>query len=97
MDKKKQAVEVNKHRKWEGGETIPKGTVCLLKLSQDRNSVGVKESPFVITSLHYYKQSGNIRYKVASKGWGGGAHTPSMASNLVLESSCNNEAQEDIL
>ncbi len=37
---KKQAVEVNKHRKWEGGETIPKGTVCLLKLSQDKNSVG---------------------------------------------------------
>jgi len=64
---KKQAVEVNKHRKWEGGETIPKGTVCLLKLSQDKNSVGVKELPVVITSLHYYKQSGNIRYKVASK------------------------------
>ncbi len=67
MDKKKQAVEVNKHRKWIGGETIPKGTVCLLKLSQDKNSVGVKELPVVITSLHYYKQSGNIRYKVASK------------------------------
>jgi hypothetical protein len=64
---KKQAVEVNKYRKWEGGETIPKGTVCLLKLSQDKNSVGVKELPVVITSLHYYKQSGNIRYRVASK------------------------------
>jgi hypothetical protein len=64
---KKQAVEVNKHRKLEGGETIPKGTVCLLKLSQDKNSVGVKELPVVITSLHYYKQCGNIRYKVASK------------------------------
>jgi len=65
--KKKQAVEVNEHRKWEGGETIPKGTVCLLKLSEDKNFVGVKELPVVITSLHYYKQSGNIRYKVASK------------------------------
>jgi len=64
---KKQAVEVNKHRKWEGGETIPRGTVGLLKLSQDKNSVGVKELPVVITSLHYYKQSGNIRYKMASK------------------------------
>jgi len=64
---KKQAVEVNKHRKWIGGETIPKGTVCLLKLGQDKNSVGVKELPVVITSLHFYKQSGNIRYKVASK------------------------------
>jgi hypothetical protein len=79
---KKQAVEVNKHRKWEGGETIPKGTVCLLKLSQDKNSVGVKESPVVITSLHYYKQSGNIRYKVASKGWGGEAHTPSHTPSM---------------
>jgi hypothetical protein len=38
-----------------------------LKLSHDKNSVGVKELPVVITSLHYYKQSGNIRYKVASK------------------------------
>jgi hypothetical protein len=64
---KKQAVEVNKNRKLEGGETIPKGTVCLLKLSDDKNTVGVKELPIVITSLHYYKQSGNIRYKVASK------------------------------
>jgi len=64
---KKQAVEVNKHRKWEGGETIPKGTVCLFKLSEDKNSVGVKKLPVVITSLHYYKKSGNIRYKVASK------------------------------
>jgi hypothetical protein len=36
-------------------------------LSQDKNSVGVKELPVAITSLHYYKQSGNIRYKVASK------------------------------
>ena len=41
--------------------------MCLLKLSQDKNSYGVKELPVAITSLHYYKQSGNIRYKVASK------------------------------
>jgi len=56
-----------KNRKWEGGETIPKGKVCLLKLSDEKNTAGVKELPVVITSLHYYKQSGNIRYKVASK------------------------------
>jgi hypothetical protein len=56
-----------KNRKWEGGETIPKGTVCLLKLSDEKNTVGVKEFLVVITSLHYCKQSGNIRYKVASK------------------------------
>jgi hypothetical protein len=58
---------VKKKRKWEGGETIRKGTVCLLKLSDDKNTFGVKELPVVITKLHYYKQSGNIRYKVASK------------------------------
>jgi len=46
---------VNKNRKWEGGETIPKGTVCLLKLSDDKNTVGVKELPVAITSLYYYK------------------------------------------
>ena len=39
-----------KNRKWEGGETIPKGTVCLLKLSDEKNTVGVKEFLVVITS-----------------------------------------------
>jgi hypothetical protein len=40
-------------------------------LSQDKNSVGVKELPVAITSLHYYKQSGNNRYKVQGglQGW----------------------------
>jgi hypothetical protein len=64
---KKQAVEVNKNRTWEGGETIPKGTVCLLKLSDEENNVGVKDLPVVITCLNYYSQLGNIRYKVAYK------------------------------
>ncbi len=43
-------MEVNKNRKWEGGETIPKGTVCLLKPSDEKNTVGVKELLVVITS-----------------------------------------------
>jgi hypothetical protein len=47
---------------------LPKGTVCLLKISDEKNSIGVKDSPMVITGLHYYSQSGNIRYKVALKG-----------------------------
>jgi hypothetical protein len=64
----KQALSVNKNRSWLGGETLPKGTICLLKVSEgDKNSVGVKELPVVITGLNYYSQSGNIRYKVASK------------------------------
>jgi HD superfamily phosphohydrolase len=58
---KKQAVEVNKNSKWEGGEAIPKGTVCLLKLSDEKNNVGVKDLLVVITSLHNYKQSGHVR------------------------------------
>jgi hypothetical protein len=44
------SVEVNKNRKWEAGETIPKGTVCLLKPSDEKNTVGVKELLVVITS-----------------------------------------------
>jgi hypothetical protein len=64
---KKQAVAVNKNRSWLGGEMLPKGTVCLLKISEEKNNIGVKELPVVITGLHYYSQSGNIRYKVASK------------------------------
>jgi hypothetical protein len=63
----KQALTVNKNRSWLGGETLPKGTVCLLKISEKKNNIGVKELPVVITGLHYYSQSGNIRYKVASK------------------------------
>jgi hypothetical protein len=46
---------------------LPKGTVCLLKISDEKNSIGVKDLPAVITGLHYYSQSGNIRYKVRSK------------------------------
>jgi hypothetical protein len=60
-------VAVNKNRSWLGGETLPKGTVCLLKISEEKNIIGVKELPVVITGLHYYSQSGNIWYKVASK------------------------------
>jgi hypothetical protein len=64
---KKQAVAVNKNRLWLGGETLPKGTVCLLRISEGKNNIGVKDLPVVIIGVHYYRQSGNIRYKVASK------------------------------
>jgi hypothetical protein len=37
------------------------------KICDEKNSIGVKELPVVITGLHYYSQSGNIRYKVSSK------------------------------
>ncbi len=67
MGKKKQAVTVNKNRSWLGGETLPKGTEFLLKISQEKNNIGVKELPVVITGIHYYSQSGNIQYKAASK------------------------------
>jgi hypothetical protein len=60
-------VAVNKNRSREGGETLPKETVCLLKISDEKNSIGVKDLPVVIIGLHYYSHSGNIRYKVASK------------------------------
>jgi len=64
---KKQALTVNKNRAWDDGETLAKGTVCLLKISDEKNTVEVKEVSVVITALHYYKQSGNIRYKVACR------------------------------
>jgi hypothetical protein len=60
-------VAVNKNILWLGGETLPKGTVCLLKISEEKNNIGVKELPVVITGIHFYSQPGNIRYNVASK------------------------------
>jgi hypothetical protein len=64
-EQRKQAATVNKNRAWDGGETLPKGTVCLLKISKgEKNSVGVKDLPVVITGLNYCSQSGNIKYKV---------------------------------
>jgi hypothetical protein len=36
-------------------------------MSEDKNAVGVKEMPVVNTGLRHYNQSGNIRYKVASR------------------------------
>jgi hypothetical protein len=66
-----QKSKVRKHMEetasWLGGETLPKGTVCLLRISEGKNNIGVKDLPVVITGLNYYSQSGNIRYKVASK------------------------------
>jgi hypothetical protein len=38
-----------------------------LKIIEEKNSVGVKDLPVVITGLNYYSQSGNIRYKVTSR------------------------------
>jgi hypothetical protein len=54
--RKKQAVAVNKNRSWDGGETLPKGTVCLLKIieGEEKKSVGVKDLPVVISGLNYY-------------------------------------------
>jgi urease alpha subunit len=66
-EQRKQAAAVNKNRAWGGGETLPKGTV-LLKISEgEKNSVGVKYLPVVITGLNCYSQTGNIKYKVASR------------------------------
>jgi len=58
---------VNKNRSWDGSETLPKETVCLLKIGEEKSSVGLKDLPVVNTGLNYYSQSGNIRYKVASR------------------------------
>jgi hypothetical protein len=42
-EQRKQAAAVNKNRAWDGGEMLPKGTVCLLKISEgEKNSVGLK-------------------------------------------------------
>jgi hypothetical protein len=56
----KQAVQVNKGWHWNGGENIPKDTVCTLKLSRDRNKIGIKSLPVVITQVVYYKKSDQL-------------------------------------
>ncbi len=51
----KKALSVNKNRWWLGGKTLPKGTVCLLRISEGKNNIGVKDLPVVINGLHYYR------------------------------------------
>jgi hypothetical protein len=58
----KQAVNVNENRYWDGGDYLPKGTACLLFfICEEKNSVGIKDLPMVITQLLHYNQSGQIR------------------------------------
>jgi hypothetical protein len=51
-----QAIQVNKGRHWNGGENLPKDTVCTLKLSRDRNKIGIESLPVVITQVVYYSK-----------------------------------------
>jgi hypothetical protein len=45
---------------WNGGENLPKETVCTLKLSRDRNKIGIKSLPVVITQVFYYKKNNQL-------------------------------------
>jgi hypothetical protein len=38
-EQRKQTTAVNKNRAWDGGEILPQGTVCLLKLVRGRKIV----------------------------------------------------------
>lgn len=64
---KKQAVQVNKNRKWIGGEHITDGTICTLRLGRDRNKVGIKDLPVLVWKQVHYKKTGTIRYHLLSK------------------------------
>jgi hypothetical protein len=44
---------VNKDWFWEGSEHLPEGAVCLLSISEEKNSVGIKYLP-ATSSHHWY-------------------------------------------
>ncbi len=52
----KQAVLVNKETHLNGGEHLPKDTTCTLKLSRDRNKIGIKTPPVVMTQVVFQKK-----------------------------------------
>jgi hypothetical protein len=62
-----QARDVNKNRSYSGGENLPKDTICLLTLGPDKNNVGIKNLPVMITQVLYYKASDTMRYKLCCK------------------------------
>ncbi len=64
---KKQADDVNKDRKWDGGEHLPKDSMCTLTLTKDKAKLGIKDLPVQIVKLIYYKQSESIRYQLCCK------------------------------
>jgi hypothetical protein len=60
----KQAIPVNHNRSWDGGQHIPKDSMCVLSLTKDKNKVGIKYLPVLVTQVIYYKQSDQMRYKL---------------------------------
>ena len=52
---------------YSGGENLPKDTICLLTLGPDKNNVGIKNLPVMITQVLYYKVSDTMRYKLCCK------------------------------
>jgi hypothetical protein len=58
--RQKQVVPVKKGRHWNGGENLPKDTVCTLKLSRDRNKIGIR---YIV----YLKKNDQLQYKLCSK------------------------------
>ena len=64
---KKQADDVNKDRKWDGREHLPKDSMCTLTLTKDKAKLGIKDLPVQIVKLIYYKQSESIRYQLLCK------------------------------
>jgi hypothetical protein len=61
------ARDVNKNRSYSGGGNLPKDTICLLTLGPEKNNVGIKNLPVMITQVMYYKQSDTILYKLCCK------------------------------
>ncbi len=47
----------NKDRSWEGGEYLPKDSMCVVTLGKDKAKFGFKDLPVQIVNLIYYKQS----------------------------------------
>jgi hypothetical protein len=62
-----QARDVNKNRSYSGGGNLPKDITCLLTLGPEKNNVGIKNLPVMITQVMYYKQSDTILYKLCCK------------------------------
>jgi hypothetical protein len=64
---KKQAIQVNKGRKWIEGNTVSNGTICTLHLGSNQNRVGIKDLPILVWKQAYYQKIGNVWYHLCSR------------------------------
>ncbi len=99
QEQENQAEAVNKSRSWQEDKHLPNGTVYLLTMYEEKNSVGVKDLPVAIIGLVHYSQPSQIGYKLSCKDWFSISETYSRGElrpqeHVSAKSNCHRDGKE---